>query len=319
MRWYLPIIQGEGVDVAWRKVVKDLNVIPDEGLCLDVLHTCGRDGMSALASDVLSLLTEQEVLLGEHHFGPLIEALCRRSQIKDAFQTVMRMNNVGITPTMETVYPMFKYIIKDAERLETVCNNLEDLQQEVKVPFPVVAFNCVIQASISLGDLQRAIGLYNSFSEFKVKPNVDTYNLLLGGCIATTHRELGNKLLLEMKEARVLPDARTYERLIVLCLTQTNYEDAFFYLEEMKEQQMVPSLNIYESLIRKCVTMGDTRYKLAVEELQECGYSVDKSLQAFIDTGGESELAPITNHHPSKAYRDGVNRYKRSKFIDNKI
>jgi hypothetical protein len=104
-----------------------------------------------------------------------------------------------------------------------------------------------------------------------------------------------------------------------LCLTQTNYEDAFFYLEEMKEQKMDPTLNIYESLIRKCVTMGDTRYKLAVEELQECGYKVGKSLQAFIDTGGESELTPITDKYPSKAYRDGVNQYKRSKFIDNKI
>ncbi|KAF9648574.1 hypothetical protein BDM02DRAFT_3115184 [Thelephora ganbajun] len=257
---------GEGVDVTWRKTVKDLNVIPDEGLCLDILHTCGRNGMPALASEVLSVLTEQKIPLGEHHFSPLLEALCHRGLVKDAFLAIMRMDAVGITPTMETTYPLFKYIIEDAERLETACNHLEDLQQEVKTPFHVAAFNCVIRASISLGDLQRAIGLYNSLSEFKVKPNVDTYNLLLGGCIATTHRELGDKLLLEMKEAHVLPDARTYERLIILCLTQTNYEDAFFYLEEMKEQKMIPSLNIYESLIRKCVTMGDTRYKLAVEE-----------------------------------------------------
>lgn len=272
--------------------------------------------MAALASDVLSLLTEQDIPLEEHHFSPIIEAMCRQAQIKDAFQTIMRMGNAGITPTTETTYPIFKYIIEDAERLETACNYLEDLQQEVKVPFPVAAFNCVIQASISLGDLQRAIGLYNSFSEFKVKPNVDTYNLLLGGCIATAHRGLGDKLLLEMKNANVLPDPRTYERLIVLCLTQTNYEDAFFYLEEMKEQGMTPSSDIYVSLIRKCVAMGDTRYKLAVEELKECGYKVDKSMQAFIDTGGESELTPIIEDRPSRAYQDGVNRYKRSKFID---
>jgi pentatricopeptide repeat protein len=245
--------------------------------------------------------------------------MCHRAQIKEALQVIMRMDNAGITPTTDTTYPIFKYIIEDAERLDTSCDHLEDLQQEVEVPFPVAAFNCIIQASISLGDLQRAIGLYNSFAEFKVKPNVDTYNLLLGGCVASAHRELGDKLLLDMKKARVLPDARTYERLVVLCLTQNNYEDAFFYLEEMKEQKMVPSLNIYESLIRKCVAMGDTRYKLAVEELQECGYRVDRSLQAFIDTGGQSELTPIADKNPSKGYRDGVNRYKRSQFIDSKI
>ena len=293
-------------------------MIPDEGLCLDVLHTCGRNGMPALASEVLSLLTEQKVPLGEHHFGPLMEALCHRALIKDAFLVLMRMDAVGIMPTTETTYPIFKYIAADAERLETACNHLESLQQEVKTPFHVAAFNCLIRASISLGDLQRAIGLYSSLPEFKVKPDVHTYNLLLGGCIATAHRELGDKLLLEMKEAHVLPDARTYERLIVLCLTQTNYEDAFFYLEEMKEQKMIPSHNIYESLIRKCVTVGDTRYKLAVEELKECGYKVDKALQAFIDTGGESEAHPVAEKYPSNTYRDGVNKHKRSQFINHK-
>lgn len=274
--------------------------------------------MPALAGEVLSLLTEQKITLKEHHFSPLIEALCHRALVKDAFLAIMRMDAVGITPTTETTYPIFRHIIEDAERLETACNHLENLQQEVKTPFHVAAFNCLIQASISLGDLQRAMGLYNSLPEFKVKPNVDTYNLLLGGCIATTHRELGNKLLLEMKDAHVLPDPRTYERLIVLCLTQTNYEDAFFYLEEMKEQKMIPSRNIYESLIRKCVTMGDTRYKLAVEELEECGYKVDKPLQAFIDTGGKSEFLPATEKQPSRSYRDGVSRHKRSQFLNHK-
>jgi len=255
----------------------------------------------------------------EHHFSPLIEALCHRASIKDAFLVIMRMGAVGIVPTTETTYPIFKYIVEDAERLETACNHLEDLQQEVKTGFHVAAFNCVIQASIAFGDLQRAIGLYNSLPEFNVRPNESTFNLLLGGCIAATHRELGDKLLLEMKDARVLPSARTYERLILLCLTQTNYEDAFFYLEEMKEQKMIPSLDIYESLIRKCVTMGDMRYKLAVEELKECGYKVDKPLQAFIDTGGESEVRPVVEKQPSKSYQDGVNKYKRFQFINRKL
>lgn len=272
--------------------------------------------MPALASEVLSLLTEQKIPLEEHHFGPLMDALCHRALIKDAFSVIMRMDAVGITPTMDTTHPIFKYIIEDAERLETACNHLEALQQELEIPFHVAAFNCVIQASISLGDLQRAIGLYSSLPEFKIKPNVDTYNLLLGGCIATTHRELGDKLLQEMKEARVHPDARTYERLIVLCLTQTNYEDAFYYLEEMKEQEMTPSLNIYESLVRKCVSVGDTRYKLAVEELKECGYIVGGPLQAFIDSGGQSDGPATTERQPSRSYRDGVNKHKRSQFVN---
>ena len=270
--------------------------------------------MPALASEVLSFLTEQKIPLGEHHFGPLIEAMCHQALIKEAFLAIMRMDGAGISPTSETTYPIFQYIVTDAERLEMACNHLENLQQEVKTPFHVAAFNCLIRASISLGDLQRAIGLYNSLPEFKVKPDVETYNLLLGGCIAAAHRELGDKLLLEMKDALVFPDARTYERLIVLCLTQTNYEDAFFYLEEMKGQKMIPSLNIYESLIRKCVTMGDTRYQLAVEELEECGYKVSGPLRSFIDTGGKKQSSPAIKKQFSK-YAEGVKDYKRLQFL----
>jgi hypothetical protein len=126
--------------------------------------------MPALASEVLSLLTEQNVYLGEHHFSPLIEALCHRALIKDAFLAIMRMDAVGITPTMETTYPIFKHVIQDAERPETTCNHLEVLQQEVKTPFHVAAFNCLIQASISLGDLQWTIGLYSYRKSYTPPP-----------------------------------------------------------------------------------------------------------------------------------------------------
>ena len=97
---------------------------------------------------------------------------------------------------------------------------------------------------------------------------------------------LGDKLIAEMREAGISPDARTYERLIVLCLTQPTYEDAFYYLEEMKTLGLHPSHAVYEAIIRKLVSVGDTRYKIALEELKECGYPVSSRLESFISSGG---------------------------------
>ena len=127
---------------------------------------------------------------------------------------------------------------------------------------------------------------YKAAAQVGVKPDIDTYNLLLEGCVGARHRQLGDRLLADMKEAGIKPDVTTYQRMVLLCLTQTTYEDAFFYLEEMKALKIVPPIEVYEHIIRKLVHVGDTRYKIALEELKECGYEVSSRLHSFISSGG---------------------------------
>ncbi|KAF9230771.1 hypothetical protein BU15DRAFT_83202 [Melanogaster broomeanus] len=130
----------------------------------------------------------------------------------------------------------------------------------------IVVMNTIIQASVALGDLPHAVGTYKSFSDYDCKPNVDTFNLLFAGCVAAKHRELGNKLLLDLTKADAQPNATTFEQIILLCLTQPTYEDAFFYIEEMKAEKFIPSAKIYEAVIRTCVAAGDSRYSLASQK-----------------------------------------------------
>jgi len=52
----------------------------------------------------------------------------------------------------------------------------------------ITAINVIIQASIFFGDIQRAVGTYKSIPEYGIKPNVDTFNLLLSACVAVGHR-----------------------------------------------------------------------------------------------------------------------------------
>ncbi len=66
--------------------------------------------------------------------------------------------------------------------------------------------------------------------------------------------------------------------MIYLCLTQETYEDAFFYLEEMKAAGHVPPIRTYAKIIRRCIGANDPRYKMALEEMGEIGYSAPKSL-----------------------------------------
>jgi pentatricopeptide repeat protein len=277
--------KAEGAQRCWEKVVGDLNVTPDEGLCLDVLHTAARHGLSDLATDVIRVLRILGADWQEHHFAPLVEALCKAGKLKDAFGTLDLMRSSNIFPTAVTARPIYDFLKQDIDKVDGAWALLDTLRSEGKT-IDRTAINAIIRAAISLSDLQRAVGAYKAFPDYKCVPDIDTFNSLLSGCIVASHRELGNRLLLELKELGIKPDATTYERIIVLCLTQATYEDAFFYLEEMKAQKFVPPRSVYDAIIRTCIAAGDSRYTLALDELKQCGYTVSNSLQTFIDSGG---------------------------------
>jgi pentatricopeptide repeat protein len=223
------------------------------------------------------------VVLQEYHFAPLIEAFCRANRIKDALLTLETMRNSRVHPVVGTTQAILTAISQDVDALDATWAIVEGIHNEGK-PVDIEALDLMIRAAVSLGDLQRAVGIYKAYPDFNVKPTVETYNLLIANCVTASHRELGDRLLVEMAGAGVKPDMQTYENLICLCLTQSTYEDAFFYLEEMKANYR-PSIHVYETLVRTCFEAGDVRYKLALEEMRECGYVPSQDLQRLVDSG----------------------------------
>jgi pentatricopeptide repeat protein len=262
--------------------VHRLNLTPDEGACIDVLHTAARHGLPELASDVLRILKRMGASWQEPHFAALIEALCRAGRIKDAFLTLDMMKSRDVKPAFTTTSPIFDIISKDVDALDAAWSIIEEIHKEGNL-VGAEMLNVVTHAAISLSDLQRALGIYKTYAEYGVKPTVETFNLLLAGCVVVSHRELGDRLLGEMKEAKLRPNSSTYENMILLCLTQDTYEDAFFYLEEMKAGKHIPSSTVYEALVQTCLTAGDSRYKLALEEMKQCGYGTPQQPKKPID------------------------------------
>ena len=236
--------------------------------------------------DVLRVLKTIGIDLREYHFAPIIESLCRTKRIKEALSTLTLMSQYKIQPNSDTADPIFEAIRASTDDVDAAWDALEALHSEGQT-IDITAVNVVIRASVALGDLQRAFGTYQICAELGVKPTIDTYHSLLSGCIAARHRELGNQLIAEMKEAKIKPEAKTYERLIVLCLTGETYEDAFFYLEEMKAENLYPPLSVYEAIIQRCVLEKDARYVVAVQELEELGYTLSPEFKDVILGDGE--------------------------------
>ncbi|RPD57625.1 hypothetical protein L226DRAFT_503590 [Lentinus tigrinus ALCF2SS1-7] len=292
-------LYAEGTERVWRKVVHEMHLLPDEGCCLQVLHTAARYGLSDLALEVIDTLKTINIVWREYHIAPVIEAMCHHGEIKEAFMMLDYMRKNDIDFTTETALPILKLVKKDVDAIDDAWEKLELIRQEGHA-VDVVAFNVIVEAAVALKDLQRAVGTYKGAAQLGVTPDIDTYNILLRACIDARHRELGDRFLSDMKEAGIKPDRTTYERMVRLCLTQSMYEDAFFYLEEMKSHGIVPPLIVYDSIIRKLVTVGDTRYNIALEELKECGYEVPYRLQSFISSGG-AHNGPKESDAPAEA------------------
>ena len=250
-----------------------------------------------MATDVLRVLKLIGVPWEEHHFAPLIEAFCRADQVKEALLTLDIMRTNEIEPMRETAYPLLDILKKDTDAVDAVWVVIDELHREGR-RIDISVLNVLIRASIALGDLQRAVGAYKSFSEYGLTPDLTTFNIILQGCVVAGHRDLGNLLLADMKEAKIKPDQETYQQFISLCLTQDNYEDTFFYLEEMKTAGHVPPSSVYVSIIKKCLSAGDTRFTIAAEEMRETGYAVPLDLMREMKDATYQAEEPLSGHPP---------------------
>ncbi|TIB30572.1 hypothetical protein E3P86_03475 [Wallemia ichthyophaga] len=275
---YMPAIEH-----AWSIVVAENGTAVDEGTCILVLNACARTSNPQLSTLVIASLRNQFIPLQEHHLAPVIEAHAKADNIKEPFILLGVMRQNKIAPQLETAQPILDVISKSVDSVDDAYYMLQDLQKEGEA-IDISALNVIISASIKLGDIHRALSTFQEVDTFNLKPSTETYNILLSGCIDTSNRSLGDKLLTLMKKQGIQPDKRTFERLIVLCLTQSTYEDAFYYLEEMKSAGYIPPQSVYETLIRRCKSLGDSRYKVALEELRECQYKPSRSLMTFVNS-----------------------------------
>ncbi|KAF8161013.1 hypothetical protein B0H34DRAFT_795856 [Crassisporium funariophilum] len=263
----------EGVTACWPVAVHQLGIIPNEGICMSVLNNAARHGLPDLATDVLGVLKVAGITWQEYHFAALIEAFCRNNQLKEALVTLHIMRTNKIIPVPGSSTPIVDLIKADVTTLDSAWALIDEIHK-ADAGVDIDALKVMVKASVSLGDLQRAVGIYKCFSDYNLQPDLATFNLLLDGCIAAQHRQLGDLLLGDMKDLKVKPNHETYEKIILLCLTQEIYEDAFFYLEEMKAATYVPPQSVYEALVQRCRSAGDSRADIALSEMQECGYNV---------------------------------------------
>ena len=225
------------------------------------------------------MLSSISVSVENRHLIPLMEAYANAGQLSDAISVIS-----AYPSTASTIASTAALVnrLSTPEVIDQTFYAVEDMRKNGQ-PVNVLAINALIGAAINLGDLQRARAIQSAMKDLQASPDVQTFNLLLRGCVAAEHRSLGDTILSEITRANLSPDATTYGHMIDLCLIPTDYEDAFFYLEQMKAQGFKPSLETYRGLLEKCTRSNDGRWRVVLEEMESVGYPTDTITRRIIN------------------------------------
>lgn len=253
-----------------------------------VLETAAANGLHDLARDALRVVRLIGFPVEERHVAFLVEAYVTSGRLKDAFQAVeTQRRTVDFEITDYTTLAIRRWASQAIQNVDAAWNLLEDLHKRSPGPLHIASLNAVIGAAIDLEDMQRAIGMYQETTlAFGISPNVQTLNIILMGCLLHSEKSLADRFVAEFRSSSTgtsKPNTESYELLIQLCMSQPTYEDAFYHLEAMKASGWKPSANIYESIIKRTFEAFDTRWKLALEEMKEAGYSPSSELRGLLE------------------------------------
>ena len=246
--------------------------------------------------------------LQEWHLAPLFEAQCSARDYEGAMRTLRGYHHRGFSVTDRTTSRIATSIYPDKASLQLATEALARSATEPSTGTHIAIVNAVLSAAVWLGDLGQALEIYRAIPSYHVianpdstrpryqpkhiKPNLDTYNALLSGCIDTADYETGVELLRDLNQLRIQPDATTFERMIILCLTQRNYDDAFGFIEEAKEKGIPPSRKSYEALVRKCFNEKDHRGERVLADMSDRYQPSPRFLRQL-------DIQPDTFGHPN--------------------
>ncbi|CAG8450497.1 15009_t:CDS:2 [Funneliformis mosseae] len=284
---------ANGVQYCWETLQRRGKIDLDEGACIDMLYFAGNNGKADLILQIMEyLMNVRKVKLQKWHFLPLLQSYIKAKEIKKAMESLHIMRKSGLLISLFDANEIFLHIRKSAESIDHAYYCLEELHNEGKVIDPT-ALNVIIAACSNVGgkskrniDLVRAFETYKAAEKLGVKPNTETFNILLLICCFAKQKDVADQLWQEMHELKIVPIGLTYCRMIKTICTQDDYEEAFTYLEEMKSKNILPSQDVYENIIKKCVSNGDARARLALEEMEGFGYGLSETLYGFLNDVG---------------------------------
>ncbi|PSS14449.1 Pentatricopeptide repeat-containing protein [Actinidia chinensis var. chinensis] len=146
-----------------------------------------------------------------------------------------------------------------------------DHMKSLKCKPDLFTYNTVLGILGRVGRADEMLHEFASMKETNVVPDIVSYNTLINSLRKLGRLDLCLVFLKELEERGFEPDLRTYTALIESFGRSGNVEESLRLFNEMKRRCICPSIYIYRSLINNLKKMGKT--ELAMTLLEEMNTS----------------------------------------------
>eukprot|EP00208_Stichococcus_sp_RCC1054_P000518 CAMPEP_0206143670 /NCGR_PEP_ID=MMETSP1473-20131121/21397_1 /ASSEMBLY_ACC=CAM_ASM_001109 /TAXON_ID=1461547 /ORGANISM="Stichococcus sp, Strain RCC1054" /LENGTH=842 /DNA_ID=CAMNT_0053539177 /DNA_START=163 /DNA_END=2691 /DNA_ORIENTATION=+ len=135
--------------------------------------------------------------------------------------------------------------------------------------------NIIIAACAQVGDLTRAFETFEAAPGLGLKPDADSYNALMLGCVRYGQNDSAPKLLGEMRTAGLEPNVRSIEIMVDSAVVAADCDDMMACLQELADRGTAPSINMLQRCVERAERSGDAHaLKLLMARLDTQNYKI---------------------------------------------
>ncbi|CAM8949810.1 unnamed protein product [Rhodiola kirilowii] len=284
-------VTNEALDKLISSINTDPNAYRDVGL-IYAEKLCKARNFTALAK-LVQVLRENQITISPCVYNILLLGAGEANDVALLFRTLKDMlasDFVDSTSYVNTAKALGKII--DASPLVKFVQDVDEFAPPIGVTF----LNRVIYSLAGCGHVDKALLIYDNMKSLTCKPDLVTYNTVLG-ILGRTGRV--DEMLSEfssMKESGILPDLVSFNTLINSLKKVGRLDLCLKYLKEMTESGIEPDLRTYTALIETFGRLGNVEESVRLfDELKARGVCpsiyIYRSLIDSLKKAGKAEVA----------------------------
>jgi len=221
-----------------------------------IISAYGQEYNLKKAFDIFRQMQYDGVSPTSQSLGPLFQACAKSGATDIAFRLLDELEAMGIHPDDNIYLSIIEACgrRKDLDRAIMVLEMMRKQGREAKTK----TYNSMINAAGASQQLDKAFKFYENMLKSKVKPDVYTYNVLMSACRANQEYERCFTVFKELEASGIEPDVCTFNTLISTCGQMNNMSRALELMEEMQRRKIKPTRVTYNSLLTACNMADDT-------------------------------------------------------------
>ncbi|XP_024008508.1 putative pentatricopeptide repeat-containing protein At1g13800 [Eutrema salsugineum] len=208
------------------------------------------------------LVSCKKIIPDVYTYTTMINAYCRKDELKEAYALFQEMKQRRIIPDVVTYTVLLHH------------NPKWDMKREMKalgIKRDVHYYTVLIDRHCKTGELEDAERIFGEMIESGVEPDAAPYTALIARCCRDGYCKEAKRIFDLMIESGIKPDLVSYTTLIARCCRDGYLKEGKRIFDLMSENGIKPDLVSYTALIAGCYRNGSvlTAEKLMQEMLDK--------------------------------------------------